>query len=72
MEKEGNDKEVEAHVGRSSPRDGLINFERFSLEQLLELESGLDPQAFPENHRNLLAALEAKASLAACGRAIIG
>ncbi len=44
MERDGDDKEVKTSAGRSSPRDGLINFEHFSLEQLLELESGLDPK----------------------------
>jgi membrane associated rhomboid family serine protease len=62
MEKEGDNKEVEGRVGRSSPPDGLVDFKVYSLEQLLELKSVIDGQVFPENHRNLLAALQTKQS----------
>jgi len=62
MEDENDAKEAMARAGRSGARDGLIDFNRYSIEQLLELESSIDPQAFPENHRNLLTVLRAKQS----------
>lgn len=40
--------------------DGLIDFNSYSIEQLIELEGSFDPEAFPKNYKNLLAALEAK------------
>ena len=39
------------------PQDGSINFSLYTLEQLRELQFTIDPARFPENHKNLLAAL---------------
>ncbi len=60
MEESGNDKDAGPQLHKAKPRDGLIDFKSYSIDQLLELEGSIDPEAFPENHRNLLAALEAK------------
>jgi membrane associated rhomboid family serine protease len=62
MEKEEDAKEVGTRASRYSARDGLIDFKNYSIGQLLELETSIDPQAFPENHRNLVAALASKQS----------
>ncbi len=49
----------------ASPRDGLIDFRRFTLEQLRSLESTIDPLFFPLNHRNLREALAAHETVTA-------
>jgi rhomboid protease GluP len=42
------------------PRDGLIDFAPYSIEQLRELQHSIDSNAFPLNFGNLLAALKQK------------
>jgi membrane associated rhomboid family serine protease len=42
------------------PRDGLIDFAPYSIEQLRELQHSIDRNAFPVNFGNLLAALKQK------------
>jgi membrane associated rhomboid family serine protease len=42
------------------PRDGLINFASYSLEQLRELKGSIDSRAFPKNFSNLLSVLHEK------------
>jgi len=44
----------------AGPRDGLIDFTLYSVEQLRELQHSVDKQAFPLNFSNLLAALRQK------------
>jgi membrane associated rhomboid family serine protease len=43
-----------------SPRDGLIDFAGYSIEQLRELQHSVDKHTFPLNFSNLLAALKQK------------
>jgi hypothetical protein len=43
---------------RANPRDGLIDFTRYSLAQLEELQYGIDPDSSPRDYANLLAELE--------------
>lgn len=43
-----------------SPRDGLIDFGGYSIEQLRELQFSIDAAAYPENFKNLQAALKQK------------
>lgn len=40
------------------PRDGLIDFSKYTTEQLIDLQYSVDRTAYPLNHRNLLAELE--------------
>src|SRR5215475_9275853 len=44
------------------PRDGTIDFTRYSTEQLQELQFGIDRRAFPQNFANLTAELERRAA----------
>jgi hypothetical protein len=44
------------------PRDGTIDFTRYSTEQLEELQFGIDRRAFPQNLANLSAELERRAA----------
>jgi membrane associated rhomboid family serine protease len=46
--------------GTVNPRDGLIDFDHYSIEQLRELQHSVDKHAFPLNFSNLLAALKQK------------
>ena len=43
-----------------NPRDGLIRFDAYSLQQLRELQFSIDQRAYPKNFSNLLAALRLK------------
>lgn len=38
----------------ASTRDGLIDFGSYTTEQLVELESSIDPERFPRNHAHLV------------------
>jgi membrane associated rhomboid family serine protease len=60
MEDDGADKEVPPQPQKANPRDGLIDFSPYSIEQLRELQFSVDPTGFPQNYRNLLAALGQK------------
>src|SRR5258708_33192063 len=60
MEDDGADKEAAPQPHKASPRDGLIDFTPYSIEQLRELQHSIDPEAFPENLKRLLAALKEK------------
>jgi membrane associated rhomboid family serine protease len=60
MEDDGADKEAAPQPHKANPRDGLIDFTPYSIEQLRELQHSIDPEAFPENLRRLLAALTEK------------
>jgi len=60
MEDGGADKEEAPQPKKVNPRDGLIDFTRYSVEQLRELQSSIDPEAFPENLKHLLEALKEK------------
>jgi membrane associated rhomboid family serine protease len=60
MEDDGADKEAAPQPHKANPRDGLINFTPYSIEQLRELQHSIDPEAFPENLKRLLAALKEK------------
>src|SRR6185437_1099156 len=57
------EQEQEASGGRHEGlRDGSIDFTRYSLEQLNELQFTLDKSAFPNNYANLLAELQRRAA----------
>jgi hypothetical protein len=60
MEDDGADKEAAPQPHKANPRDGLIDFTPYSIEQLRELQHSIDPEAFPENLKHLLAALKEK------------
>jgi hypothetical protein len=60
MEDDGADKEEAPQPKKANPRDGLIDFTPYSIEQLRELQYSIDPEVFPENHKHLLAALKEK------------
>jgi len=60
MEDDGADKEAAPQPHKANPRDGLIDFAPYSIEQLRELQHSIDPEAFPENLKRLLAALKEK------------
>ncbi len=60
MEDDGADKEAAPQPHKANPRDGLIDFTPYSIEQLRELQHSIDPKAFPENLKHLLAALKEK------------
>lgn len=42
--------------------DGQVNYEAYSDQELREALQSIDPQAFPLNHRNLTAVIEARAA----------
>ena len=46
----------------AGPRDGTIDFARYSTEQLEELQFGIDRRAFPQNFANLSAELQRRAA----------
>jgi hypothetical protein len=60
MEDDGADKEAAPQPHKANPRDDLIDFTPYSIEQLRELQHSIDPEAFPENLKRLLAALKEK------------
>jgi hypothetical protein len=48
----------DADKGATGARDGLINFGDYTTEQLVELESSIDPERFPLNHARLVEELK--------------
>src|ERR1700683_3944080 len=44
--------------GPAGARDGLIDFGGYTTEQLIELESSIDPERFPLNHARLVEELK--------------
>ena len=60
MDEDSAEKSELSKSGTANPRDGLIDFDRYSIEQLRELQHSVDKHAFPLNFGNLLAALEQK------------
>jgi membrane associated rhomboid family serine protease len=65
MDDDGADTEQGTRARKANPRDGLIDFTAYSIEQLRDLRHSIDPDAFPENFKHLLAALEQKEELIA-------
>src|SRR6267154_474880 len=57
MDDDGADTDAASQPTKVNPRDGLIDFAPYSIEQLRELQYSIDPEAFPENYKHLLAAL---------------
>jgi rhomboid protease GluP len=63
MEQQGvDDTGAAAPATGAHPRDGSIDFSRYSLGQLKELQETLDRRAFPRNYATLLAELEKRSS----------
>jgi len=60
MEEDSAGKSELSQPSTASPRDGLIDFTHYSIEQLRELQHSIDKNAFPQNFVNLLAALKRK------------
>jgi hypothetical protein len=60
MDDDGADTDEGSQPTKVNPRDGLIDFAPYSIEQLRELQYSIDPEVFPENFRHLLAALKQK------------
>jgi membrane associated rhomboid family serine protease len=60
MNDESAEKSAVSQLSAAAPRDGLINFALYSIDQLRELQHSIDKEAFPQNFENLLAALKAK------------
>ena len=60
MDKEDPVKDNESQAPQVDRRDRLIDFHGYSAQQLRELQLSIDPEVFPQNYRNLLAALEQK------------
>ena len=65
MDDVGANTEKGSRATKANPRDGLIDFTAYSIEQLRDLRHSIDPDAFPENFKHLLAALEQKEQLIA-------
>jgi hypothetical protein len=57
MDDDGAGTDEASQPTKVNPRDGLIDFAPYSIEQLRELQYSIDSEAFPQNHRHLLAAL---------------
>jgi membrane associated rhomboid family serine protease len=57
MDEDGAGKSEPSQMSAAGPRDGLIDFGSYSLEQLRELQHSVDKHTFPLNFSNLLAAL---------------
>jgi hypothetical protein len=60
MDDDGAGKDEASQPTKVNPRDGLIDFAPYSIEQLRELQYNIDSEAFPQNYRHLLAALRQK------------
>jgi membrane associated rhomboid family serine protease len=60
MDDDGVDKNETSQPTQVDPRDGLIDFAAYSIDQLRELQHSIDPHRNPQNFRNLVAALEQK------------
>jgi membrane associated rhomboid family serine protease len=60
MDEDSADKSEHSQPIQVDPRDGLISFSGYSIEQLRELQNSIDRHAYPANYRNLLAALGQK------------
>jgi len=60
MDDDGANTDDASQAARVNPRDGLIDFAAYSIEQLRELQYSIDPEVFPENFKRLVAALKRK------------
>lgn len=60
MDEDGDGTDAASQPNKVNPRDGLIDFRLYSIDQLRELRHSIDPEAFPENIKRLLAALNEK------------
>jgi membrane associated rhomboid family serine protease len=60
MDDDAVNKNGESQPTKVNPRDGLIDFAPYSIQQLRELQYSIDPEAFPENYKRLHAALGQK------------
>jgi membrane associated rhomboid family serine protease len=52
---------------RHNPRDGSIDFTRYSLAQLEELQYGIDPANSPQDHQNLISEIQRRRQPEASG-----
>jgi membrane associated rhomboid family serine protease len=60
MDEDSAGKSDPSQSSTTGPRDGLIDFRSYSIEQLRELQFSVDKEAFPLNFSNLIAALRQK------------
>ena len=60
MDKDSADKSEQSQPTQGRSRDGFIDFGAYSVEQLRELQFSIDATTYPENYRNLQAALKQK------------
>jgi membrane associated rhomboid family serine protease len=60
MDDDSAGKSESSQANNASPRDGLIDFRGYTIEQLRELQHSVDKRSFPLNFSNLLAALKQK------------
>ena len=60
MDKDSADKSELSQPTQGRSRDGFIDFGAYSVEQLRELQFSIDATTYPENYRNLQAALKQK------------
>jgi rhomboid protease GluP len=60
MDDDSAGKSAPSQSSTASPKDGLIDFGSYSIEQLRELQFSVDKETFPLNFSNLIAALKRK------------